>query len=121
MLIQEILDENCFYLKKVKYKNILQELKLEYSIIDDIPYIRLILIKIKKSQQCKGYGSSVLFDLIKLANEYHVNIILIATYLYGADIKRLYAFYRKHGFILINNNKEGKFIYKYKKILSKQL
>jgi hypothetical protein len=37
---------------------------------------------------------------------------LYATNIYGSELRRLYAFYRKHGFVLINNNKDGNFVYR---------
>lgn len=116
VLNQNVLNNHISYLKKIKYKNILQELKLEYTIDeppeDPEPYIYLVLIKIKKSQQCKGYGSAVMSEVCRLADEYHINIILFATNLFGADLKRLYTFYRKHGFVLIKKNNDGKFVYR---------
>lgn len=113
-LNQNVLDKHISYLKKIKYKNILQELKLEYieGEPDSDPYIYLVLIKIKKSQQCRGYGSAVLSEVCRLADEHHVCVILFATNLFGADLKRLYTFYRRHGFVLIKKNNDGKFIYR---------
>jgi hypothetical protein len=114
MLNQDELNKQVSYLKKIKYKNILQELKLEYTIDEpeSEPYIYLVVIKIKKSQQCKGYGSAVISEITKLADEYHVNIVLFATNIFGAELKRLYGFYRKHGFVLIKKNNDGKFVYR---------
>jgi hypothetical protein len=70
-----------------------------------------VCIKIKKSQQLKGYGSTVMSEIIKLANEHNVRIQLYATSVFGADLKRLYGFYRKYRFVLIKNNNDGHMIY----------
>lgn len=113
-LSQDLLDKHISYLKKVKYKNVLQNLKLELQQDDpdSEPYIYLVLIRIKKSKQCKGYGGAILSEVIKLADKYDVNIILFATNIFGSDLKRLYSFYRRHGFVLIKKNNDGKFLYK---------
>jgi GNAT superfamily N-acetyltransferase len=103
MLDQNVLKEYCTYLKKVLYKGILQNLKLEYC-TDDGEYIHLILIVIKRSQRNKGYGSLIMSDIIKFANEHNVRIKLWATAGYGSDIDRLNEFYKKLGFILEKNN-----------------
>jgi len=42
-------------------------------------------------------------------------VVLYATNIFGIDTKVLYKFYRKNGFVLIKNNKDGKFIYRPKK------
>jgi GNAT superfamily N-acetyltransferase len=109
---QIVLKEFTTNLKKVKYKNVLQSLTLEYNTDQAIPYIYLGLIKIKKSQQCQGYGSAVMSDVLKLADQEQLEIRLYATNIYGSELRRLYAFYRKHGFVLINNNKDGNFVYR---------
>jgi len=50
-------------------------------------------------------------EIIKLANEHNVRIQLYATSVFGADLKRLYGFYRKYRFVLIKNNNDGHMIY----------
>jgi hypothetical protein len=100
---------------KIKYKNVLQSLKLTYNTDEEQPFIYLDLIKIKKQQQCLGWGSTVLSDIINLADKEQLEIRLYATNIYGSELKRLYEFYLKHGFILNNddnNYKDSKFIYK---------
>ena len=114
-LNQNILDELISYLKKVKYKNIVQDLKLEHCTDEDGDYIYLVCIKIKKSQKEKGYGTAALSEVIKLADIYDVRIILYATSIFGSDLQRLYAFYTKHGFVLIKKENDGKMIYQPKK------
>jgi len=119
-LTQEILDEYILYLKKEKYKNKIQELKLEYC-TDDGNYIYLVKILIKKSQRKKGYGNAVIADIVQLADKYNVRIKLYMTNIYGTDLKVLYEFYNKHGFFLIKNNNDGHMEYQpknYKKIVT---
>jgi GNAT superfamily N-acetyltransferase len=119
-LNQEILNDYISYLKKEKYKNLIQDLKLEYC-TDDENYIHLILIKIKKSQRKKGYGNALLSDIVQLADKYNVLIKLYVTNIYGTDLNVLYEFYKKHGFFLIKDNNDGHMIYKpknYKKIVT---
>ena len=100
---QFVLDANVQYIK-TKYKNIVQDYKIECCTDDDGMYIALFLIKIKKSQRRKGYGSAVMYELCALADLYNVRIRLYATNVYGIDVKVLYAFYGKHGFVLIKND-----------------
>lgn len=119
-LTQEILDEYILYLKKEKYKNLIQDLKLEHC-TDDGNYIYLVKILIKKSQRKKGYGNAVISDIIQLADKYNVRIKLYMTNIYGTDLKVLYEFYKKHGFFLIKNNNDGHMEYlpkNYKKIVT---
>ena len=117
-LNQNVLDELSSYLK-TKYKNIVQELKLEHCTDEHDDYIYLVCIKIKKSQKEKGYGTIALSEVIKLADKYNVRIILFATNIFGADLKRLYTFYIRHGFVLIKNDNDGKMIYYPQKIKEK--
>lgn len=109
-LNQVVLDEYVSYLKKNKYKNLIQDLKLEYC-TDDGNYIYLVKILIKKSQRKKGYGNAVISDIVQLADKYNVRIKLYMTNIYGTDLKVLYEFYKKHGFFLIKNNNDGHMIY----------
>jgi GNAT superfamily N-acetyltransferase len=100
---QFVLDCNVQYIK-TKYKNIVQDYKLECCTDEQGIYISLFLIKIKKSQRRKGYGSAIMYELCALADTYNVRVKLWATNLYGIDLKTLYGFYGKHGFILIKND-----------------
>lgn len=102
---QNVLDEYVSYLKK-KYKNKIQDLTIEYCTDDYGSYIYLKRIIIKDSQQCKGYGSAIIYDLINLADDCNVRIILYVTNIFGSDLNRLYGFYRKHGFLTKNCNEE---------------
>lgn len=115
-LNQNVLREYSLYLKKVKYPSILQDLKLEYNTDEECPFIYLGLIKIRKSQRHKGYGSQVMSDIIKLADDCQIEIRLYAADIYGTDLPVLYRFYHKHGFVLIKNNNDGNFIYRPKKM-----
>lgn len=105
MIDQTILNEFSFYLKKNKYRNKIQELIL----IDctNNGFIIINLIKIKKSQRCKGYGSLVMYDICQFADSHNVQIKLWATNEYGSDLKRLYEFYKRHGFLLNKNSNIG--------------
>jgi len=109
-LNQFVLDANVQYIR-TKYKNIIQDYKLECCTDDDGMYIALVLIKIKKSQRQKGYGSAVMYELCSLADLYNVRVRLYCTNLYGVDLKALYAFYGKHGFVLIKNGNIGEMLY----------
>lgn len=105
-LNQNVLDEFITHLKDNKYKNKIQELKLEYcnDSDDKIKYIYLVLIKVKKSQQKKGYGNAILDDIVLLADSHNVRIKLWVTDIYGTQLKVLYEFYKKHGFVLVKND-----------------
>jgi GNAT superfamily N-acetyltransferase len=106
------------YLKKDKFKNKIQELNLSQCTDEQGLYICLQSIVIKKSQRNKGYGSAVLSEIIKYAEIHNVRIILHVTNAHGLELKKLYGFYGKHNFFLIKNDKEGKMIYKPKKVNS---
>lgn len=104
-LNQNVLNDFQSFLIKTKYKNIIKELNLEYLIDEeDIGYMYLVTIRIKRSQQNKGYGNAVMSDIIQLADNYNVRLHLFATNLFGSDLKRLYTFYKKLGFVLIKND-----------------
>jgi N-acetylglutamate synthase-like GNAT family acetyltransferase len=113
-----VLKEFTDFLKKEKYKGIVQELKLEYN--DEELFIYLASIKIRKKCRCQGYGSAVMYDITRFADVHHLEVRLYALNIFGSDLKRLYAFYRKHGFVLIHHNNDGKFVYKPKNILQSQ-
>jgi GNAT superfamily N-acetyltransferase len=110
-LNQNVLEEHISYLKKVKYKNIIQDLKLEHCTDEAGEYIYLVCIKIKKSQQLKGYGAAVMSEVLQLADKHNVRIRLYATNIFGAELKRLYGFYRKLGFVLIKKCNDGEMLY----------
>jgi ribosomal protein S18 acetylase RimI-like enzyme len=105
MINQMLLDEQVFYFKKVKYKGNIQDIKLEYCKDKEGDYIYLVQIKIKKSQKNKGYGSLVLSDLVEYSNKHNLRIKLWATDVFGADLKRLIEFYKRFGFVLLEENK----------------
>lgn len=113
ILNQKILKEYCSNLKNIKYKGIVQDVKLEYYKEDDEInyYIILRLIRIRKPMRNKGFGSIVLKDIINLANSYNVQIMLYVSEKYGSDLKGLYKFYEKHGFIRVINDPDHKMIY----------
>lgn len=111
-LNQNVLNEFVSYLRQTKYPNKIQDLKLTYCTDEQQPFVYLILIQIKKSQRGMGYGSSVISDIVRFADEHQIQVRLYATSIYGTDEKRLYSFYRKHGFVLIKKYNDGRFIYK---------
>jgi GNAT superfamily N-acetyltransferase len=110
-LNQNELDKFCTDLKKIKYKNILQDLKLEICSENNQDYLKLILIKIKKSQRKRGYGSAILSEIIKIADLHQIRIVLWTTDVLGSEIHRLQTFYRRHGFILIKDWNDGNMVY----------
>jgi len=110
------LREFAMYLKNKKYSGIIQDLKLEYNTDQKTPHIYLAMIRIRKLYRSQGYGSLVLKDLLRYADDNNIEVWLYATNIYGSDLERLYAFYMKHGFIM-TNKKDGRFLYKCKKVL----
>lgn len=110
-LNQNVLDEFISYLKKDKFKNKIQDLRLEYCTDDDGVYIYLVCIKIKKSQQKKGYGNAIMDEIVQLADKHNVRVKLWVTNVFGTDLKVLYEFYKKHGFFLIKKDNDGHMIY----------
>jgi GNAT superfamily N-acetyltransferase len=106
-----VLKEFTVFLKKEKYKGIVQELKLEYNTDEECPFIYLESIKIRKPCRCQGYGSKVLQDIIDFADFNNLDLRLYATNIFGSDLRRLYGFYIRYGFELIDSN-DGKFIRK---------
>jgi GNAT superfamily N-acetyltransferase len=117
-LTQNVLNEYVSYLK-TKYKNKIQQIILEQCTDDNGIYIYLVNVQIKKSQREKGYGSAVMSEITNLADQHNVRIVLYATNIFGAELKRLYGFYRKHGFVLIKKCNDGKMLYFPRKIKKK--
>jgi len=111
MLDQQELNELIVHLKKYKYKNIIQDLQLDYCTDEHGDYIQLTNIRIKKSQMNNGYGSAIMSILIKVADEHNVRIKLWVTNIFRSDLKRLFAFYHKHGFVLDTTQQEGNMTY----------
>jgi GNAT superfamily N-acetyltransferase len=115
MVNQNVLNDFTLKLKKQLYVSKLEDLKLEYNTDTECPYIYLGIIKIKKKYRNQGIGSLVMSEITNFANVHNIQIRLIAVDIYGSDLKRLYKFYRAHGFVLIKNNHEGNFLYQPKK------
>lgn len=105
ILNQEVLNEYVFYLKN-KYKNKILDLRLDHCTDEYGEYIYLKCIIIKESQKNKGYGSTIMSEIINLADDNNVRIVLIVTDMFGSEIDRLYGFYRKLGFIVSNVHNE---------------
>jgi GNAT superfamily N-acetyltransferase len=98
MVTQHNLTKFSLDLRK-KYP-VIQNLTL---LIQDCPqtnvrYIELFFIRIKKSQQGKGYGSTVLSAIVRYADENNVQVRLTPAAMYGTPIQVLYGFYTKNGF-----------------------
>lgn len=98
MITQAALTKFSLDLRK-KYP-VIQNLCL---IVQDCPdtnvrYIELFFIKIKKSQQHKGYGSTVLSAIVQFADELNVQVRLTPAAMYGTPIQALKQFYTKAGF-----------------------
>jgi GNAT superfamily N-acetyltransferase len=110
VLNQDILNKNIFNLKKLMYRGILEDLKLIYNCDEECPYIYLEVIKIRKKYRNQGYGSIIMREIVRLADSHNVQVRLYATSILGSDLKRLYGFYRKFGFVLIKRNNDGFFI-----------
>jgi GNAT superfamily N-acetyltransferase len=111
MLDDIVLKDYADFLIKIRYKNVLKELKLDTWQDPEGMYINLNVILIKKFSRNKGWGSLILKDIVQLADLYNVRIKLYCTNLYGADLQRLYEFYQRHGFVLIKDNNDGHMIY----------
>jgi GNAT superfamily N-acetyltransferase len=121
-LNQQILKDYCTHLKTIKYKGIVQTIKLMHctdkddDIFDNINVnvkecIVLRLIKIRQPERNKGYGNIIMKEIIELANSYNIPIILYVSIKYGSDLKRLYKFYQNHNFVLIKNDPYKKMVY----------
>ena len=117
-LTQDILKQYCSHLKNVKYKGIVQDVKLEHctdidedNLIEGDQYIILRLIRIRKPMRNKGFGSIVLKDIITFINNYNVRIVLYASEKYGSDINGLYKLYKRFGFTKVANDVDHKMLY----------
>lgn len=120
-LNQLLLNEFIFNLKNNKYKGIIHELTLEYcSSEQNVHYIYLGLINIKKSHRNKGYGNAIMSEIIKLADKYNVHIKLWVTDIYGSNFKRLVAFYQRHGFTIMKDVMNTQMDYKPQKTKHKK-
>ena len=89
-LNQNVLTDYIFNLKKSMYAGILEDLKLVYDDNNECPEIYLEIIKIKKKYRNQGYGSAVLQQIVQLADEHNVQIVLYATNIFGIDLKVLF-------------------------------
>lgn len=117
-LDQKVLKKYNSYLRNVMYAGKIEQLKLTYNTDDtECPHIYLDIIKIRRKYRNQGYGTKVIKNIARFADKHNVQIRLYAANIYGSDLKRLYIFYRRFGFILIKNNKDGHFVrYPAKKI-----
>ena len=98
----QLLNDKISYLKNNILKNKISSLIINIETDTTGEFIHLVLIKIKPSQQNKGYGNLILDHLIKFADTYKLRIkIQLIDFL---NKNKLIGFYRKHGFTLIKNN-----------------
>jgi hypothetical protein len=96
---------------KHKYKNRIQDIQITQCTDSLGTYLKLVLIKIKRSQRNVGYGSTILGELCSFADTINVRIFIKGLYANGHTLKRLYDFYSKQGFVLIKKGFEGEMIY----------
>lgn len=109
MLTKTELKQFCVELKKIKYNNVLHEVKLEHNTDDDgTVYVHLNVIKIKKPQRNLGWGTIIMKDIVQFADEQNVRLELYASNIFGSDTERLYGFYQRQGFSRIIDDKDGK-------------
>lgn len=111
MLDQQKLNELIVQLKKYKYKNIIQDLQLDHCTDEYGDYIQLTSIRIKKSQMNNGYGSAIMSEIVRLADNHNVRIKLWVTNIFRSDLKKLFEFYQKHGFTIDTTQQEGNMTY----------
>ena len=74
MINQSILNDHAARLR-AKFKNKIQEISLEYCTDDQGEYINWNVLRIKSSQQSKGYGSLVMSEIIQVADQENVSLI----------------------------------------------
>jgi len=117
MFTYSLINEYVSYLKNITFKNKISELLIKNEVDEAGEYLHLILIKIKPSQQKKGYGDAVLDSLLTFADKHNVRIKLQINDSHG-DKKRLIEFYRKHNFVLIKNNEMTYFPKKIKEVVT---
>lgn len=101
-LNQKQLDQFVSYLKNHKFRNKILNLNLEHCTDDDGDYIFINRFLIKKNVRRLGYGSAIIYNLIKVADEYNVRIV------FNLDVKYkpLQEFYLKNGFVLIKKDSD---------------
>ena len=88
---------------EIKYMSILQEIHLEFVDNGKGQYISFNVLNINKHYRNIGFGSKILNEVCKFANEQNVRIELMPTNLFGANVKRLIKFCNHHGFLLIGD------------------
>jgi hypothetical protein len=103
---------------EIKYMNIIEEIHLEYctvsnnncttsdtnnNTISNNDYISFNVLKINNGYRNIGFGSKILSETCKFADNNNIPIRLMPTGLWGADLNRLNNFCIKHGFIMIGD------------------
>ena len=117
MSITSLIKNHVSYLKNVAFKNKISELTINSDEDESGEFLNLVLIKIKPSQQNKGYGEAIVDSLLRFADKHNVRIKIHSLDSHG-DKKRLIEFYRKHNFVLIKNNEMIYFPKKIKEIVT---
>jgi GNAT superfamily N-acetyltransferase len=114
MLDQNVIKDFVLKLRNVMYVGVIQKIKMTYRVDepdDPEPYIYLDYIVIRRKFRNLGIGSKIMKEIVRFAQKHNVQVVLYAANCYGSDLKGLYRFYRRNGFILIKNNRDGKFVY----------
>lgn len=88
---------------EIKYIDILQEIHLEFVDGYRGQHINFNVLNINKHYRNVGFGSKILTEVCKFADEQNVRIELLPSSLFGANIKRLIKFCKQHGFIQIGD------------------
>ncbi|MFW6247127.1 MAG: GNAT family N-acetyltransferase [bacterium] len=99
-LNQKQIDQFISYLKNDKFKNKILDLNLEQCTDDDGDYIFIKRFLIKKSLRKLGYGSAIIYHLIKFAKHHNVRL----RFDMEINYKPLQSFYLRNGFVLIKND-----------------
>jgi GNAT superfamily N-acetyltransferase len=68
-------------------------------------YVILGLFEVLENNRNKGFGTSIMYELIDFSNKNKIPIALTPTHFFNSNVERLIKFYKKFGFI-INEDKE---------------
>ena len=79
-------------------------LELDTNVIKE-QYIILGLFEIIGNNRNKGFGTSIMYELIDFSNRNKISLALTPTHFFNSNVERLIKFYKRFGFI-INENKE---------------
>ena len=96
---QHNLDTLSNYLKNVKFRGHVQTLRLELQEDEHGHFIYIGLINVKKQSMNRGIGTSIINEIVDLANNRGYRVKLWATCVYGSNLSRLIEFYGRFGFV----------------------